>query len=239
MREWLHLLGPISKRNDPPKWFERDDGDARLAHDRRLLAERYPDLEYRLNFRLQKVVLRGTITLTEEITRIPTRIRTRIEFRDDYPEIEPFALDAGDHFPHIEDRHFYKEGGCCLWLPVESQWERENQDSLLNFVDQVSLFFERQLIYDAGGGWAWGERGHREAGYIEFLEERFGTSYETIERFLPLILERSSISGKARCPCGNGRKYNACHKQHVDDVKSAMKRHRDTGVFRLFKAANA
>lgn len=225
MREWLHLLGRLPKNNGQPKWFERDAGDARLAHDRKLLAQKYPDLEFALNFRLQKVVLRETITLKEEHSGIPTRVKVQIVFPDDYPLTEPIASDNADQFPHIADRHFYKDGQCCLWLPLESQWRYEDKNTLLNFVDQAAIFFERQLIYDASGGiWAWGERGHGIAGYIEFLEEQLGGDFQKIEVFIPLLTGKATIYNKSKCPCGSSRNYNICHKAKVDYIRNAISR---------------
>jgi hypothetical protein len=225
MREWLHLLGRSPKNNGEPKWFERDDGNARLAHDRRLLTGKYPDLEFALNFRLQKAVLRGTITLKEETSGIPTRIKNRIIFPDDYPETEPTASDDANQFPHVADRHFYKGGECCLWLPLESQWRSEEDDTLLNFVDQVAVFFERQLMYDASGGvWAWGERGHGDAGYIEFLEEQLDANYQTIQKLMPVITGITVIYNKSKCPCGSNRDYSFCHKQKIDYIKDKISR---------------
>lgn len=236
MREWLHLLGPTPPSDGPLKWFERDEGDARLAHDRALIAEAYPDLKFALNFKFRQVVAQGTITLREENTGVPTVLKTKIIFPDSYPELEPIALDDGGHFHHIADRHFYKSGVCCLWLPLESQWRRDDPDTLLNFVHQVAIFFERQLIYEASGGvWAWGERGHDEAGYIEFLEEQFGTEYKTIEIFLPAILGKVSIGGKSKCPCKSGRTYGLCHKTHVELVKKRIEATGDKGIRRLLE----
>jgi hypothetical protein len=231
MREWLNLLGPSAKVNDPPKWFERDAGDTRLSHDRKLLGEKYPDLQFALDFRLLKAVLRGSITLTEERSGIPNTIKTRIIFPDNYPDTEPFAFDDGDHFPHIGDRHFYTTGLCCLWLPLESQWRKGEVNGLLNFVDQVSIFFERQLIYDASGMWAWGERGHNEKGYIEFLEDKLGGDYSSIKVFLPLLLEQTFVGRK--CPCGSRRYYESCHKHKVEEIKEAIKYFNDKGIYRL------
>jgi hypothetical protein len=217
MREWLHLVGHLPRNWSGPKWFETDEGDARLIEDRRLLSDKYPDLSFALNFRLQKAVLRGTITLKEENTRIPTTIRTKIILPDGYPEYEPFAFDDDDQFPHIADRHFYKNGLCCLWLPLESQWDPKDKVTFLNFVDQVALFFERQLMFDASGSWAWGQRGHGVDGYIEFLEEQLG-GQQVIEAFSPLLFGKTTVSNNSKCPCGNGRNYKSCHKQNVDSI---------------------
>lgn len=233
MREWLHLLGPMEKPSDPPKWFERDEGDARLAHDRSLIRFAYPDLTFALHFKQRQVILRGTITLREEKSGIPTPIRTKIVLPDDYPEREPISADDGKHFQHEADRHFYKTGVCCLWLPLETQWRPDDPDSLLTYVHQVALFFERQLMYDASGIWPWGERGHDKAGYIEFLEEQLGGDERIIELFLPIILGHSSVHRKSKCPCGRGRDYYVCHKAKVDAIRNLVANTNDVGIRHL------
>lgn len=233
MREWLHLLGPMGKPSDPPKWFERDDGDARLAHDRSLIRSAYPGLTFALNFKLRQVTLRGTITLKEEKSGIPTPIQTKIILPDDYPDREPISADDGDHFEHVADRHFYKTGVCCLWLPLETQWRRDDPEALLNYVHQVAVFFERQLMYDASSFWAWGQRGHDKAGYIEFLEERLDGDEKLIELFLPVILGGSQVHRRSKCPCKSGRDYIRCHKARVEGIKNLIADTRDIGINHL------
>lgn len=223
MRDWLYLLGRMPPNKTGEKWFERDAGDARLAHDRRLLAETYPNLKFALNFALCKMVLRGTIILREENSGVPTSVKIKIIFPDNYPFVEPLAMDGGNQFPYIADRHFYRNGACCLWLPLESQWKAEDENTLLNFVDQTAIFFERQLMYDAAGKWTWGERGHGSAGLIEFLEENLEGDSEMIETFLPLILSETFVHNKTKCPCGSRRNYNLCHKQKVEYIRDSIK----------------
>lgn len=220
MRELLHLHGltPQNKRN--AKWFERDEGDSRLAHDRKLIASKYPDLKYGLNYRHRIVFLCGQIVLKEEGSGIPTRISTKIVFRDAYPKVEPFAIETSNLFKHVADRHFYPNGICCLWLAPESQWNGEDESGLLGFLDQVAVFFERQLIYDASGGeaWPWGERSHSEKGYIEYIQEKLGVDSEKLQIFLPLITSKAALDKKSRCPCGSRRPYQFCHLQTVIEL---------------------
>ncbi len=215
---YLHVHTPEIKPAD--KWFERDEGDARLAHDRRLIAAKYPDLKYVLNHRKKIVFLRGYITLKEETSGIPTRIGAKIVFPDNYPIKEPFAIETWNLFEHIADRHFYKDGVCCLWLPPESQWRADDENVLLNFLDQVAIFFERQLIYDATGGkvWAWGERGHNRSGYIEYIEEKLRIAPDKLHLFLSLITGQTELDKKSRCPCGSRRPYQHCHMPVVIDL---------------------
>lgn len=223
MREWLSLLGHTPENKNGEKWYERDAGDARLAHDRRLLAGKYSSLKYALNFQTFKAILQGEIILREENSGIPTRVKLKIIFPDNYPDNEPIAVDSGNDFSHTSDRHFHPSGECCLWLPVESEWNRKNENTLLNFVDQLTIFYERQLMFDSCGYWAWGERGHGKKGFIEYFGEILGTNGKTVEAFLPVLSNQIFISDKAKCPCGNNRNYSFCHKQRVEFIKNSFK----------------
>jgi hypothetical protein len=98
VRELLSLAGPTPKTDGRTRWFERDEGDARLKQDRALIRHDYPDLKFGMNWRLKKIFLDGTITLRAECG-IPTRIRTRVLFDNYYPKYEPTAYEMGNMFP--------------------------------------------------------------------------------------------------------------------------------------------
>lgn len=216
MRELLYLVGPTPKIDEYTRWFESDEGDKRLRRDRELIRENYPDLKYGLNYRLKMVFLCGAITLRAECG-IPTRIRTRITFPDSYPDFEPTAYETGNLFPHTADRHFFPDGRCCLWLPAETQWNSSAPTSLNHFLDQVSTFYERQLIYDASPDkrWPWGQRGHNIQGYIEFVQDTLGVDASLIGNFLGVLSGRENISPTSNCLCGSNKKYKYCHRDRI------------------------
>jgi hypothetical protein len=223
VRELLSLAGHTPRADGGPRWFERDEGDELLAQDRDLIRRAYPDLKYGLNHRQRAVFLAGAITLRAECG-VPTRIKTRVTFPDTYPDHEPMAYETGGMFSHIADRHFYKDGRCCLWLPVESQWGPREATALLDFLDQVATFYERQLIYDASPDkrWPWGERGHGIAGYIEFIQEALGGNASIITRFEGLLSGREKIAPTSRCPCGSGKKYKFCHAKRFAELMERL-----------------
>ena len=220
MRELLHLHGHTPQNKTEEKWFERDDGDARLARDRELIKNDYPYLKYGLNHREKRIFLRGKIVLIEEFSGVPTNIEVKVIFPDFYPQIEPTAYDADNQFEHVADRHFYPDGRCCLWLPPESEWRVKDDGTLLNFLNQVAVFFERQLIFDASGEkiWAWGSRGHNEDGFIEYIQEKLRVDSERLKFFLPLISNKALLDKKSRCPCGSKRPYRYCHFPMVNEL---------------------
>jgi hypothetical protein len=89
--------------------------------------------------------------------------------------------------------------------------------ALHSFLDQLSAFFERQLIYDASPEkrWAWGQRGHGTFGYIEFIQEELGTDSSLVSRFIGLLSGKEAVASTAECPCESGKKYKYCHSQRV------------------------
>lgn len=223
MRELLSLAGPTPNDDGKRRWFEQDEGEARLAQDRELIRHDYPGLKYVLNHRLRRVHLNGHITLRAECG-VPTRIQTRVVFDDSYPKREPVAFEVGDLFPHDADRHFYRSGACCLWLPVESQWKPDEPDGLHKFLDQVSTFFERQLIYDASPekAWAWGERGHGIKGYIEFVQEELDGDALLVSKFTGVLCGREKIEPASPCPCDSGKKFKYCHAKCLSRVMERL-----------------
>jgi hypothetical protein len=220
VRELLYLHHHTPPNNRGEKWFEQDEGDARLAEDRRLVRSRYPDLYYGFNIRQKFVFIDGRIILKEAMTGVPTEIKLRIQFHDQYPDVEPVALDRSNLFPQISDRHFCKGGVCCLWLPPETKWQGSKKDAILTFVDHVAVFFERQLIYDAtdGESWPWGERGHNVQGYIDYIHDRISVGTEAFKAFVPL-LAGGDLAKDARCPCQNGKRYRFCHRKIIIELR--------------------
>ena len=200
-------------------WFERDGGK-RLAHDRELVAEQYPHLLYST---AERVNLRGPLIFPSE-SGIMTRIAIRIDFPIWYPQCEPLAYDDEKRFPADLDRHLLTDWRCCLWLPTRSRWKPYDPDALLGFLDEVALFFDRQLIYDATGRkkWPGGEYPHRRAGYVEFLKETLVVDQSTLDALAPVLLNRLRPERNGPCPCGSGRKFKKCHALPIWDVQRTI-----------------
>jgi len=129
-------------------------------------------------------------------------------------------------FPHIADRHFYSNGACCLWMPVESQWELEDATGLHSFLDQIATFYERQLIYDSSPNkrWAWGQRGHGIVGYIEFVQEALGDP-SLVNNFAGLLSGKEILPLTSNCPCESGKKYKYCHARTVSNLTATLGSH--------------
>jgi hypothetical protein len=210
-----HALGP----NSP--WFVRDNG-RRLARDRELVAKHYPQLLYEIEEQ-QIVRLRGPL-LFQSDSGITTRVAVRVEFPARYPEHEPTAYDDEGRFPPSLDRHILRDGQCCLWLPPRSRWKPYDPDALLPFLDEVALFIDRQLVYDATGSkeWPGGEYPHGRAGYGEFLREILAADRSKLDVLAPVLLNRTRPERNDPCPCGSGRKFKRCHALGIWQVQRTV-----------------
>lgn len=197
-------------------WCE-GDGGKRLDHDQSLVALAYPGLRFRVNE--DRVTLDGLLPLEAECGII-TKVQIRIDFLDNYPEREPLAYDASNRFPHIADRHFYTDGRCCLWHPLKSMWQSEEPKGLIAFLDQVSVFFDRQLIYDVTKTWPGPQYSHGFQGYQEVIVELLGGEPHLVNTFARALTGVSGIGRNSLCPCGSGVKYKKCHRDPVETIKS-------------------
>lgn len=206
----------------PPKvkpWYERDGGN-RLEHDRALTAEPYPDLSYRIDSEAGRAFLEGSFTLRTSCG-VPTAIALRVVFPYLYPKVEPFAYDVENRFPHNSDRHFHTDGCCCLWLPPESLWNPDDANSLRHFLDQVAIFFDKQLVCDASAGKTWpgDAHSHGVAGYVEFVRDLLSGSNELLLALAPVFVNASLVGRNDQCPCGSGYKFKKCHWSIVQEIR--------------------
>jgi hypothetical protein len=227
-----HLLRGRAKSR-PKAWYERGTGIARLAHDQQLVARAYPTLSHRIDDEAGRVYLEGVLIYRADCG-IPTEIEVRFDFLFDYPDSEPSAFDAGDHFEHTVDRHFStKTGCCCLWLPPKSRWEPLDPNALIPFLDEVVVFFDRQLVYDAGGQVAWpgGQYGHYGDGYKEWVVEEFGGDPGAVTPFVPVLVGGVKIGRNDPCPCGIGRKFKRCHEGLIDRIRREVSHTRLRSLF--------
>ena len=225
VESYHHALGP----NSP--WFAKDNGK-RLAHDRELVAMHYPQLLYQIEDQ-QPVILRGPLLFVSD-SGITTRVVVRINFPNRYPDLEPTAYDDENMFPADLDRHLLRDGRCCLWLPARSQWKPYDSHALLAFLDEIALFFDRQLVYDATGRkkWPGGEYPHGHAGYIELLKETLAVDRRELEALASALLNRVPPERNDPCPCGSGRTFKRCHALGIWQVQQMIHPELMTAILR-------
>ena len=222
------------------RWFE-GAGKARLEHDRRIVEREQPGLIYRTQ-------PDGSLALVGSFffklaSGTPQHVDTKIVFPDDYPNREPKAYEQAGRFPRDADHHLYPDGRACLWLDVESPWRPADPDALAGFLDQLRVFYWRQLMAEAEprlgfpGKW----RAHGAAGHLEYLAEVLRMPIDHLPTMARAIA--GGVSRNAACPCGRpGRvRYRKCHgpairrfrdrvePQNYADVIEALRKQRRRG----------
>jgi hypothetical protein len=218
--------------NRSKAWFEHHEGTL-LRTEQALVQRDYPGLAFQIDSSSGRMHLIGAITLLSECG-VATPISVRIAFPADYPHSEPTASDDAKRFPEEVDRHILKGGKFCLWLPPCSPWNPDDPERLLRFLDEVAVFLERQLVYDATGGRVWPgpQQQHGRAGYEEFMLSLLGGSETDLESLLPAILNRKSPGRNDPCPCRSSRKYKRCHADAVKEIARRIGRDQLAFVYR-------
>jgi hypothetical protein len=204
--------------------------------DRALVAKFYPSLEFRMDSEKEIASLEGALILTAECG-IRTEIATVVRFPWDYPGTEPVPFDAAKRFhaapgKHLTDRHLGSDGQCCLWLPPCSLWDSANPEGLREFLDELAVFFDRQLIYDVTGIWPGPSYDHGIDGYLEFIRERLGDDSRFSDLLIPIITMQSEVGPNAPCPCGSGKKFKKCHRQVSERIQGEIGVGRLRRIFR-------
>jgi hypothetical protein len=214
------------------KTWDELDGGWRLAQDEECIAVSFPGLAYHIDEQTNQVLLGGTVTLLAECGTA-TLIQLRITFPDDYPEREPQVYDVAQRFPHKPDRHFYPDGRFCLWLPPESRWDKKDPDGLCHFLEEVAVFLDQQLTYDAAGKreWPGKQRSHGDLGYIEFVQELLAGNQQLLNVLGPTFANKSGVTHNDPCPCGSGVKYRLCHSHIVKDISQRVGAERLRTIF--------
>lgn len=199
-----------------------------MEADRALIASSdYAGLKFSIDHARSRCLLDGEIVYGSQ-SGIQTSVSVRVVFPDRYPRDEPRAYDPANRFIHNAHGHFIEDresdGRCCLWLDWDSGWSPSDAGALVAFLDQVALFFHRQLIFEAGGRkeWPGPARGHGERGYYDFLIERLGVDDEGLRPFLPRLEQYGSFPRHGTCPCGSGLAYRDCHLERVAAIVRAV-----------------
>ena len=205
-------------------WYERNAD--RFSSDRALVATFYPSLEFRIDPEKESASLEGDMLFRAECG-IPTKIASVVRFPWDYPGSEPVPFDAAKRFQarpgqQFADRHMGPDGQCCLWLPPCSLWDSANPDGLREFLDELAIFFDRQLIYDLTGKWPGPSYGHGTEGYLEFIREQLGNDASLGDILIPLITMKTEVSPNDVCPCGTGKKFKKCHRHLIERIQGQI-----------------
>jgi len=219
-RAWRKSRAAL-RRLPAPTWFERDH-HARLDRDVAMLHEAgYFGLDKKIRGR--EAVLAGTITVAPGTSGVVHTIDVLIRYPDDYPRDEPSAYlaDPQRFNAHdgksLADRHLSPDGWCCLWLRPLSPWSGSDDRAIISFVQQFTVFLEKQLIYDVIGRWPGKAWSHGLHGYAEYVCEVL-MDVASIDLF-ESVLRGNAPHRRGPCPCGSEMTYVACHKGRFDNLK--------------------
>jgi hypothetical protein len=198
----------------------------RLSKDAAVIAEDYPEFKFTRDAATGEPQLKGEISIPSE-SGITERIPVRIDFPESYPTKEPAPYDYSDRFEHTQDGHFYQDGRCCLWMGWASEWNGHEPLGLLRFLDQLVVFFDRQLAYEANGrkrwpGPAWE---HGSYGYLQMLREELRVVPEVFDGLLPAFENYRGFPKYAPCPCGSGKQFRWCHDKSVLEIIRKVGKH--------------
>lgn len=213
--------GPTQSR----PWHEHDGG-ARLDADKRLLVQYYPTLTFVIDDSEKRAKLLGKICLNSECG-VPTQVAIEIRFPRDYPISEPVSYDAERRFKAapgqmIEDRHICQNGQFCFWLPPTSPWSPDDPRALLRFLDELSVFLDRQLVYDVTEKWPGPAYAHGPEGYRQFIIEQLQNDVDLFLKLRPLFARELSVGRNDTCPCGSGNKFKKCHFETVAAIERSV-----------------
>ena len=184
-----------------------------------IYGSQWPDLRWRDAG--ETTYLEGDIAIDEGFGCIES-VQIAIEFGPNYPRYEPKVRETGGRFPHIMDRHFYSDGRCCLWHHLQSLWDSNDPQSLLKLLDQVALFFRRQLICDTTGAFPGPQLQHGDAGTRQAIVQVLGGE-NLVKIFAAPLLGRRDFPTNAPCPCGQARKYKKCHQATVASLRQKVR----------------
>ncbi len=200
----------------PIPWYKQREGQ-RFFRDQMLLKETYPTFEWTVDEELQKIILEGILTIKGP-ANVPYSVALSIKFPDTYPNTLPKVFDPIGRFPPDLDRHVLSDGSFCLWLPIDLPLNLERGNTIVDFLDHVALFLERQLIYEVTGLWPGKAWAHGTEAFIDYIGEHLGGS-ELIEIFGAVLSGIIKVGRNDRCLCGSGKKYKHCHLEKVEYVQ--------------------
>ena len=201
-------------------WYVLPEGRSRLARDRKIAAIYAPHLIFGPLF--GKLTIHGKIDLTTGTSGIVRSIPTRIEYPDAYPLLEPLAfVEQGLFEPRSADRHFRGDGSCCLWYThAEDGWNGQAQNAFEHFLQQLLVFFDRQLTFDAVGEFPGPVWAHDRPIAELYLEHRLCDS-KLIAAFRSFRRGEGTRAGAA-CPCGRAASFENCHLEEFMELRQRL-----------------
>jgi hypothetical protein len=203
-------------------WYKYPEGRSRLARDRIVAAYYCPKLSY--GPLVGKVNLRGEIDIEAGPSGIVRSIGTHVQFDETYPRKAPSAfVRRGQFEPQNASRHFRGDRSCCLWFGrAEDGWDPADPHAFEHFLQQLLVFFDRQLTFDAIGEFPGAVWVHDRPIAEAYLEERLGGDTGLVRAFKE-FRRGATIGGDVACPCRCGQRFADCHEVDFIDLRQRLR----------------
>jgi hypothetical protein len=202
-------------------WYKFPEGRSRLARDRDVAALYVPKMAY--GPLVGKLFLSGEVGIVTEPSGIVRTVHTRIQFDERYPYISPEAfVRKGQFEPQDATRHFRGDRSCCLWfVRAEDGWDGSHSHAFEHFLQQLLVFFDRQLCYDAIGEFPGDVWAHDRPIAEIFVEDRLGNDAFLVDAFKTFRRGGRPFRVDA-CPCRSGNRFAECHEAEFVDMRQRL-----------------
>lgn len=165
--------------------------------------------------------LRGTLPILEGGREVDA-FKIRLHLRREGTLFVPTVFEIGQRIPRDINRHVNpNDGSACVGLPEDLCVASRGGPMMLSaFMDgPVRDYFLAQAVFEREGRWPFGERGHGDAGVVEFYRELFGTrDAVVIDKYL-VMLSAPRLHRQWFCPCGSGQKLRRCHGTQLESLR--------------------
>lgn len=187
---------------------------------RELIQERYPELLAAQEN--GECIIRGRFPVRADRVVVDQYL-VEILIPKNFPIESPLVKEIGGRIKQHADRHVYKGGYCCLFLPLERWKYLPESATILTFLDgPLNDYLFGQTYFEEYGCWPFGERGHGKVGITEYLSEELGTTDVSIATRFLLCLRSRSPKGHWPCFCGSGKKMRNCHFNNIIKLHGKM-----------------
>ncbi|MEZ5736675.1 MAG: SEC-C domain-containing protein [Novosphingobium sp.] len=199
---------------------QRNSVDVDLFDEIKELLKRYqPHLKADVSG--DRILVHG-IFLCESVLGIFDAFDIEVIIFPEFPLTEPLVRETGGRIPRVVDRHISANGSCCIEVWEYWLWKCE-QPNFENFLlGPLRSFFVSQWHFEKYGDWPFGERSHYHAGMREAYSEMFDVPVDADFLRLVEILRGGPIKGHHPCPCGSGRRFRDCHRDHLNALRDQL-----------------
>jgi hypothetical protein len=206
----------------------------RLKQDRQLLGDHYPEINIEVDERRGTARALGPISIDRPDGSVE-RIQVRIEFNERYPGVPPRSYDAERRWGPDPDRHIEHDCHLCLFLAGVDSPDLGDDQSLLDYMRELTGFLRQQIILDSlrrhdptarfpGPEWA-----HGAEAYAVYAARMLGAEPAGVAEPLWRAVSKP-IDRTGPCPCGSGQPHERCHLAVSKRLRRALYEARNGGA---------